>query len=177
MLPGDFERLVARWTVTGQARRGARRAWRAPATAATGVRTALSLVRSRDPCLLGAIAWWGFDIAVLWACFHAFGAAPPQAVIVMAYFVGMLGNMLPLPGGIGGVDGGMIGAFSAFGVAGRGLGRAVLAYRAFAFWLPTLPGGIAYLQLRKTVQRWQTSRGEQGAARARMGTTIIYLVK
>ncbi len=33
---------------------------------------------------------------------------------------------------------------------------AVLAYRAFAFWLPTLPGAVAYLQLRRTVQRWQT---------------------
>ena len=133
-------------------------AWRPfPATAATGVRTALSLVRSRDPYLLGAIGWWGFDIAVLWACFHAFGAAPPQAVIVMSYFVGMLGNTLPLPGGIGGVDGGMIGAFSAFGVPVEVSVVAVLAYRGIAFWLPTIPGGIAYLQLRRTVNRWRTS--------------------
>jgi len=57
----------------------ARRVAAAPATAATGVRTALSLIRSRDPFLLGAVGWWGFDIAVLWACFHAFGASPPKA--------------------------------------------------------------------------------------------------
>ncbi|MGZ4174296.1 MAG: flippase-like domain-containing protein, partial [Solirubrobacteraceae bacterium] len=81
---------------------------------------------------------------------------PPTAVIVMAYFVGMIGNTLPLPGGIGGVDGGMIGAFTAFGVPFETAVVAVLAYRAFAFWLPTIPGAIAYLQLRKTVQRWQT---------------------
>jgi uncharacterized membrane protein YbhN (UPF0104 family) len=31
----------------------------------------------------------------------------------------------------------------------------VLAYRAFAFWLPTLPGAVAYLQLRRTVHRWE----------------------
>ncbi len=156
LVPGDFERLVARW-VTGQgwAGRTARRVAAIPATAATGVRTALSLVRTRDPYLFGAIAWWGFDIAVLWACFHAFGSAPPQAVIVMAYFVGMVGNTLPLPGGIGGVDGGMIGAFSAFGVPVEISVVSVLAYRAIAFWLPTIPGGIAYLQLRKTVQRWR----------------------
>jgi uncharacterized protein (TIRG00374 family) len=121
------------------------------------VRTALELVRSRDPLLLGAVGWWAFDIAVLWACFHAFGSAPPQAVIVMAYFVGMLGNALPLPGGIGGVDGGMIGAFTAFGVDVELSVVAVLAYRVFAFWLPTLPGAVAYLQLRRTVQRWRTS--------------------
>ena len=37
----------------------------APAAAATGVRTAIDLMRSRDPELLGAVAWWAFDIAVL----------------------------------------------------------------------------------------------------------------
>ena len=157
LLPGDFDRLVARWT-RGAGRLGkiARSLATAPAAAASGVRTAIALVRSRDPYLLGAVGWWGFDIAVLWACFHAFGAAPPKAVIVMAYFVGMFGNALPLPGGIGGVDGGMIGAFSAFGVNVEVSVVAVLAYRAFSFWLPTLPGAVAYLQLRRTVHRWRT---------------------
>jgi uncharacterized protein (TIRG00374 family) len=158
LLPGDFERLVARWTSHLRVGRVAQRLATAPAAAATGVRTAISLIRSRDPALLGAIGWWGFDIAVLWACFHAFGAAPPQAVIVMSYFVGMVGNTLPLPGGIGGVDGGMIGAFSAFGVPVEISVVSVLAYRGIAFWLPTIPGAVAYLQLRKTVQRWRTER-------------------
>jgi uncharacterized protein (TIRG00374 family) len=159
LLPGDFERLVKRWTSGhGLMSRVMARIAAAPATAATGIRTAIDLVRSRDPLLLGAVAWWGFDIAVLWACFHAFGASPPKGVIVMSYFVGMLGNTLPLPGGIGGVDGGMIGAFSAFGVNVQVAIVAVLAYRVFAFWLPTLPGAVAYLQLRRTVQRWRQAR-------------------
>ena len=157
-LPGDAERLVGRWT-SGKGRLGrvARRLATAPATVASGVRTAIRLARTRDPYLLGAVGWWGFDIATLWACFHAFGASPPTAVVVMAYFVGMLGNTLPLPGGIGGVDGGMIGAFSAFGVPVEVSVVSVLAYRGFAFWLPTLPGAVAYLQLRRTVHRWQAS--------------------
>ena len=157
LLPGDFERLVARWT-GGAGRLGtvARSLATAPAAAASGVRTAIALVRTRDPYVLGAVAWWGFDIAVLWACFHAFGASPPKAVIVMAYFVGMFGNTLPLPGGIGGVDGGMIGAFSALGVNVEVSVVAVLAYRVFSFWLPTLPGAVAYLQLRRTVHRWRS---------------------
>ena len=104
--------------------------------------------------MLGAVAWWGFDIATLWASFNAFGAAPPFAVIVMAYFLGMFGNLLPLPGGIGGVDGGMIGAFLAFGVSGSLAVVAVLVYRGFAFWLPTIPGAIAYFQLRRRVHGW-----------------------
>jgi putative heme transporter len=157
LLPGDFERLVARWTArAGWLGKVARRLATAPAAAASGVRTAIALVRSRNPYVLGAVAWWGFDIAVLWACFHAFGASPSKAVIVMGYFVGMFGNALPLPGGIGGVDGGMIGAFTAFGVDVELSVVAVLAYRAFAFWLPTLPGAVAYFQLRRTVSRWES---------------------
>lgn len=158
LVPGDFDRLVKRWGHGGRVGRLASRVAAAPAATASGVRTAISLVRTRDVNLLGAVAWWGFDIAVLWASFHAFGGSPPTAVVILAYFIGMLGNTLPLPGGIGGVDGGMIGAFSAFGVPVQLAVVAVLAYRGFAFWLPTLPGAVAYLQLRRTVARWQERR-------------------
>jgi uncharacterized protein (TIRG00374 family) len=118
-------------------------------------------VRAREPGLLGALAWWGFDIGVLWAMFHAFGSAPPFTVIWMAYFIGTLGNLLPLPGGLGGVEGGMIGAFAAFGVDFNLAVLAVISYRAISFWLPTLPGTIAYFQLRRKVAQW---REEQDAA-------------
>ncbi len=167
LVPGDLERMVFRWT-TGEhwGGRAARRLAALPGTAATGVRTAIALTRTNDPALIGTIAWWGLNIAILWACFHAFGDAPPQAVIVMAYFVGMLGNLLPLPGGVGGVDGGMIGAFTAFGVNVELAVVAVLAYRAFAFWLPTLPGAVAYLQLRRTMQRWRSSESASRSSRA-----------
>jgi uncharacterized membrane protein YbhN (UPF0104 family) len=130
---------------------------------AAGVRGALYLARRREPGLVGAFAWWGFDIAVLWASFHAFGAAPPVAVIVMGYFVGTLANTLPLPGGVGGVDGGMIGAFLAFGVDPSTAVLTVLSYRAIAFWLPTLPGLVAYFQLRRTMGGW---KAEDAAATA-----------
>ena len=65
-------------------------------------------------------------------------------MITVAYFVGMLANTLPLPGGIGGVDGGMVGALIAFGVEPGLALIAVLAYRGFAFWLPIAPGAVAY---------------------------------
>jgi uncharacterized protein (TIRG00374 family) len=90
-------------------------------------------------------------------------------VIVMAYFVGFLGNLLPLPGGIGGVDGAMIGAFIAFGVDKGFTIQAVLAYRLFAFWLPTIPGAIAYFQLRRTVARWREERAERSGLAAPAG--------
>jgi len=50
----------------------------------------------------------------------------------MGYFVGMLGNLLPLPGGVGGVEGGMVGTFVAFGEPAGPALVAVLAYRLVA---------------------------------------------
>jgi uncharacterized membrane protein YbhN (UPF0104 family) len=164
LLPGDFDRLVARWSHGGRLGRLAEHAAAAPASAASGIRTAIGLVHERNPAVVGALAWWGFDIAVLWATFHAFGGNPSIDVVVMSYFVGQLGNVLPLPGGIGGVDGAMIGAFTAFDVSSSLAVVAVLAYRAFAFWLPTLPGGVAYLQLRRTVHRWQDAEATGGGS-------------
>jgi uncharacterized protein (TIRG00374 family) len=156
LLPGDMERLAhSRSRGQGIVGRLARRLSTVPVSAANGVRIAIGLIRGRDPGLLGAVVWWGFDIATLWACFHAFGYSPHAGVIVMAYFIGWIANTLPLPGGIGGVEGGMIGSFTAFGVGVQGAVVSVLAYRAFSFWLPTLPGAVAYFQLRRTVHHWE----------------------
>jgi uncharacterized protein (TIRG00374 family) len=170
-LPGDVERrLERRASGSGRLAHWLARAVTVPALAASGVRTAISLIRSRNAGLLGAVAWWGFDISVLWAMFHAFGTVPPFTVIWMAYFVGTLGNLLPLPGGLGGVEGGMIGAFAAFGVDFNLAVVAVLSYRGISFWLPTLPGAIAYFQLRRTVARWREEQGSSPGAEALAGS-------
>jgi len=165
LIPGDIERrLGARAHGSGRRARWLARAVTVPALASSGMRMAIGLVREREIGVLGAVAWWGFDMSVLWAMFHAFGSPPPFTVIWMAYFVGTLGNLLPLPGGLGGVEGGMIGAFAAFGVSLELAVVAVLSYRAISFWLPTFPGGLAYLQLRRTVSRWRQEEGESRAA-------------
>jgi putative heme transporter len=119
--------------------------------AGEGVRFAIALVSRRPATLLAAVAWWGFDIAAVAAGFHAFGSTPEVTVLVLGYFVGMLGNLLPLPGGVGGVEGGMIGAYVAFGEPAGVALVAVLAYRLVSFWLPTVVGGPAYVALRRTL--------------------------
>jgi uncharacterized membrane protein YbhN (UPF0104 family) len=155
LVGGRLERVAAR--------RGGRLARVAPAAAAVGegVRTSLRLARRLDPGLLGALLWWGADIAVLWASFEAFGDSPAIAAVVMAYFLGMLANTLPLPGGVGGVDGGMIGALLAFGVDPSLAVVSVLAYRGFAFWLPIAPGVAAWLSLRRSVAGWEREDAAQ----------------
>lgn len=134
-----------------------------PRTINTGLRGALGMVRRRDPSVLGAVAYWGFDIGALWASFHAFGHSPSGAVLVTGYYVGTVGSALPLPGGIGGVEGGMIGAFLGFGVKAPLATVAVLAYRTISYWLPTIPGVIAYLRLRHGI----TARRSEEAGGAR----------
>ncbi len=167
LIPADIEKHLLAWSQGhGRGHKLLARLATIPASAGAGVRMAIEIARRREAGLLGSVVWWGADIATLWACFHAFGGdTPPLAVIVVGYFVGMLGNTLPLPGGVGGVEGGMIGAFAAFNVDFSYATIAVLAYRAFSFWLPTFPGAVAYFQLRGTVHRWRDERRAASAAR------------
>jgi len=161
LVPDDFERRLERLSRRkGRIGRLATRFATLPATLGAGVRTALALIRERHWGLLGAVGYWGFDIAVLGASFRAFGSVVPVAVLVMGYFLGTLGSLLPLPGGIGGVEGGMIGAFAAFGIPADKAVIAVLAYRAISFWLPTLPGVAGYASLRSTVRGWRLADTE-----------------
>jgi uncharacterized membrane protein YbhN (UPF0104 family) len=158
LVPTDLQRRLGGWAHGhGRFRRIAQVAANAPAAASAGMRDALAHLRSRDPALLGAVLFWASQVLVLWAAFRAFGDAPAAAVLVQAFFVGMLGNLLPMPGGVGGVEGGMIAAFVAFGMDAGLVVVAVLVYRAFTFWLPMIPGIVAYFQLRRTVDRWALS--------------------
>jgi uncharacterized protein (TIRG00374 family) len=80
-------------------------------------------------------------------------------VVVQGFFVGMAANLFPFaPAGVGAVDAGMIGTFVLFGLPGADVFAAVLTYRLFAFWLPIPPGIVAFIQLRRTVARWETER-------------------
>jgi uncharacterized membrane protein YbhN (UPF0104 family) len=158
LVPADVERRLRRVTSGPRWwRRLIERIAAAPAALGAGARTAVDLVGERQPGLLGAIAYWGFDIAALGCSFRAFGGHPAVAVLVLGYFLGTLGSLLPLPGGIGGVEGAMIGVFVAFGIGGGQAVIAVLAYRGISFWLPTLPGVAGYLALRRTVRHWEQS--------------------
>ena len=164
LVPQDFERRLERLTSrSGWRGRLARKLATVPATLSSGVRTAIHLVREGRIGLLGAVVYWGFDIAVLGLSLRAFGSVVPVAVVVMCYFLGTLGSLLPLPGGIGGVEGGMIGAFAAFGVPDGKAVVGVLAYRAISFWLPTLPGIAGYVALRASVRTWREADARGGA--------------
>ncbi len=116
------------------------------------VRAAIGHLRSADPRLLGAVAWWGFDMAVLYGMLNAFGAPPAFQVVVLAYFLGQVANTVPVPGA---ASGGLVGVLLAFGVDADLAIVAVLAYRAVAIWIPAPIGVVALGHLRRTMARWE----------------------
>jgi uncharacterized membrane protein YbhN (UPF0104 family) len=115
-----------------------------------GTTEAVAILRSGNwQVLIGSFGYWFWDNAVIWATFHAFGYSPPIAIVLMAYLIGQLGGALPLPGGLGGIDGGLFGTFVVYGTPAAVTAAAVLAYRVILFWLPLLVGAVAFLSLRR----------------------------
>lgn len=132
----------------------ARLARRAAGVGTGGLEDAGMLLRRRQPLAIGgAIGYMGFDVLALAASFEAFGVAPSFGAFVFAYVIGQLGGLVPLPGGIGGIEGGLIGALALFGTPLALATAAVLAYRVVQLGLPAVLGSVAFIQLRRTLVR------------------------
>jgi uncharacterized membrane protein YbhN (UPF0104 family) len=115
-----------------------------------GVRDAGALLRDGRPALvLGAVGYMALDAAALWAAFQALGGSPAGATFMLAYVLGQLGGLIPLPGGIGGTDGGLIGALVLYGTPVASATAAVLGYRLFQLMIPAVFGALALVSLRK----------------------------
>ena len=121
---------------------------------AEGVRDGLMLLRQRSlGVIAGSVGTVAFDLAVLGVCFRAFGGSPPIGVLVLGYLIGQLGGNLPIPGGLGGIEGGLVGTFALFHQPVVSATAAVLVYHAISLWVPALLGSAAFLKLRKTLAR------------------------
>jgi uncharacterized protein (TIRG00374 family) len=118
---------------------------------ALGVHATNAELRRGNWKLIGALAYFAFDVATLAATFAAIGVHPPIAAIAMAHLVGQLAASVPIPGGIGVVDGGLVAALVLYGVAFAPATAAVLLYRAIALVLPAILGTIAFLILRRSL--------------------------
>jgi uncharacterized membrane protein YbhN (UPF0104 family) len=99
--------------------------------------------------LLGAFAYLLGDIAVLWACTRGLGNGVPIAAVVLAYQLGLLATWLPIPGGVGVLEGGIIGMLLLYDAPAAAAAAAVLVYHALMFWLRIVLGSIAFLALRR----------------------------
>ena len=147
LIPQDIERRIQKFAGGYRRTRYLTRLAKGPATLASGVRTAIAYIRHPRRGALavaGAVGFWAANIGVLWASFEAFGGDVPFGVLVQGFFVGMAGidESIVFP--------------------------AVLTYRVVAFWLPIPPGIVAFIQLRKTVARWEAEREQDAAPSAKL---------
>jgi uncharacterized membrane protein YbhN (UPF0104 family) len=117
---------------------------------AASVRDTERLMFHPDWRIVGAIGYLWFDIAVLFACFAASGHMPALAPVVLAYQIGYLSNFIPVPGGIGVLDGSLVGMLVLYGVTGTVATAATLVYHAISLWVPAVWGTIAFIVLQKT---------------------------
>src|SRR5262249_17689277 len=117
---------------------------------ATSVRLTRRTLLRPDWRLLGAIGYLWFDILVLWACFEATGHTPPIAVIVLAYQIGYLANVLPIPGNIGVLAGSFVAMLVLYHVHAATAAAAAVVYHAIALWIPAVWGTVAFIRLRRS---------------------------
>ena len=133
-------------------------------TTARVIDATLDEVRHPSWRTFGAVAYLWADIAMLWVCFQAFGSAPPVGALTLAFLIGYVGNILPVPGGIGVLDGGLTGAMILYGASPATAAAAVLVYHAVLLCVPMLLGTLAFFNLRRTIDEPLVLRPERAAA-------------
>lgn len=149
--------------VGGRAKRVGGGRWRARARStvhagltagADGVDQAIALLRSHSlGVVVGSFAYMAFDIAGLGFGFAAVGPVPAFGTLVLGYLIGQLGNLIPVPGGIGATEGALVVVFALYGVKVADATAAVLLYRLFQLLVPALLGAPAFVMLRRQLLR------------------------
>jgi uncharacterized membrane protein YbhN (UPF0104 family) len=129
----------------------ARRGFAASERLAAWVHDTLNVVGGRNWRLLGALAYLLLDIAALWACFEAVGQSPPIVALIAGYQIGYLANLVPIPGAIGVLDGGLLAALHLYGLPLAPAATAIILYHTLALWLPALGGTVGFVALRRSL--------------------------
>jgi uncharacterized membrane protein YbhN (UPF0104 family) len=112
-----------------------------------GVADAWRAARNPTWRLAGAIGYLGFDIAVLLCILRGLGYHANCGSLILGYLIGYLATIIPIPAGIGVLEGGLVGTLVLYGAPPAQTAAAVLIYHAIAFWIPSLGGLGAYTAL------------------------------
>jgi hypothetical protein len=156
--------LIASAPALGRARRMDRGRGR---NVIDGVAEAWRAARGRSWRLLGALGYLYFDMTVLFCLFRGLGYAVPFGALTLGYLVGYCATLIPIPGGIGVLEGGLTGALILYGTPPAKTVAVVLVYHAVAFWIPSLGAAIGYVGLVRL--RGQTGPRLERRARRRRG--------
>ena len=89
---------------------------------------------------------WIFEISRVYVVFLAFGAHISPIIIAEVFIIASLVGMIPLlPGGLGAVDGIMIGFYAVAGISTSVSAAATVIERLISFWMATILGMIILL--------------------------------
>lgn len=98
--------------------------------------------------MLGAAGFLCLDMAALWAACRATGHPLGPLALAVAYCIGYLATMVPIPAGLGVLDSGLAGALVLYGFSPAAAVGSVLVYHAISVWVPGLGGLVAWLPTR-----------------------------
>jgi uncharacterized protein (TIRG00374 family) len=89
------------------------------------------------------------DLLSLDLMFLALGWQPGLGPLTVAYGAANIASVIPLtPGGLGIIEVTLVAITASFGTPKATAVLAVLGYRIVEFWLPLIPGAVAYIRLR-----------------------------
>ena len=90
-----------------------------------------------------------FYALVLWAALHVYGESLGlMQLIVINTFASIIGGLAPVPGGIGVIEAGLIGGFTAAGIPDQQAIAATFTARMFTAYLPPIWGWLSINWLR-----------------------------
>jgi uncharacterized membrane protein YbhN (UPF0104 family) len=113
-----------------------------------GVADAWRAARHPTWRLVGAVGYLGCDMAVLLCMLRGLGYDANCGTLILGYLIGYLATAIPIPAGIGVLEGGLVATLVLYGAPPPQTAAAVLIYHAIAFWIPSLGGLGAYAALR-----------------------------
>ena len=89
------------------------------------------------------------NLLVLQLMARAVGIELDSTQLFLVYSAGLLvGVIVPTPGGLAGVETGLVAGFAAYGVPNEATIAATLAFRLVTYWIPLLPGAAAFMKMR-----------------------------
>jgi uncharacterized membrane protein YbhN (UPF0104 family) len=110
-----------------------------------------------------------FDLLSLDLVFLALRYQPGFGPLTVAYAAANIASAIPLtPGGLGVIEVTLVAVTAGFGAPRATAVLAVLGYRIVNYWLPLIPGAIAYLRLRLR----RAANGKTKPATAQSGTPV-----
>jgi uncharacterized protein (TIRG00374 family) len=89
-------------------------------------------------------------VGALYASVRAFAPEAAIATVAVVYLAGsVIGQAAPTPGGLGAVEAALAAGLTAAGIDAGVAVSATLLFRLLTFWLPTIPGWLAFRNLQR----------------------------